>query len=368
MSKIIPFLSLEPQHREIRKELSSAINDVYSGGSFILGDAVSSFEKKYAAFTGTSFCVGTGNGFDAIQLSLRAVGIGKGDEVIVPSNTCIPTWLAVSATGATVVPVEPDDATYNIDVRKIAPAITSRTKAIIPVHLYGQPCEMDEIMRIGGSHSIHVIEDNAQAHGADYNGRRTGSFGVVNATSFYPTKNLGALGDAGAVTTNDKRLYENISALRNYGSDDIKGINSRLDEIQAAILITKLKKLNKWNLQRRSIAKFYLKELKDIDGLVLPATARGAAHVFHLFVIRTSRRDNLKDYLQKKMIGTMIHYPMPPHRQKAYSDHGFKAGLFPIADQIADTCLSLPCWPGMKPADMERVVENIRLFFATPRT
>jgi len=368
MNKRIPFLSLDRQHEEIQKELRSAIDRVYASSSFILGNKVSTFEKRFASFTGVEYCIGTGNGYDAIRLSLQALDIGTGDEVIVPSNTCAPTWLAVTATGARVVPVEPDIKTYNIDPSKIEQAITSRTKAIVPVHLYGQACEMDAIMKIARRHNLFVIEDNAQSHGATFDGRRTGSFGIVNATSFYPTKNLGALGDGGAITTNDAELDERLRASRNYGSSSRnvfteKGVNSRLDELQAAILLVKLKRLNARNSQRKVIAKAYRKELSNIDGLELPILAKNTTHVYHLFVIRTDRRDDLAEYLRKNGVDTMVHYPVPPHRQKAYADHRFKKDQFPIANEIAGTCLSLPCWPGMSASEITRISETMQRFF-----
>ncbi len=368
MSKRIPFLSLDPQHKQIDTEIRSAIAKVYSSRSFVLDKQVSAFEERFAAYTDVRHCIGTGNGYDAIKLSLQALEIGEGDEVIVPSNTCIPTWLAVSATGARVVPVEPDINTYNIDPSKIAPAITSRTKAIVPVHLYGHPCDMNGIMNIAKRRKLFVVEDNAQAHGASFDGRRTGSFGIVNATSFYPTKNLGAFGDGGAITTNHDLLAEKIRRLHNYGSKSKnvvvdKGVNSRLDEIQAAVLQVKLRKLNAWNNQRKAIAKAYRMQLSDIDDLVLPAVANNATHVYHLFVVRTQRRDALAAHLRKNGVDTLIHYPVPPHRQKAYSDHGFKRDQFPIANRIADTCLSLPCWPGMTSEQIEKVIKAIGQFF-----
>lgn len=368
MSNKIPFLSLDYQHKEVDKNIRSSIDNVLSNGSFILGKHVESFEKKFAKFTGVRHCIGTGNGFDALKISLQSLGIGKGDEVIVPSNTCIPTWIAVSATGARVVPVEPDIQTYNIDPSKIERAVTSKTRAIVPVHLYGQACEMNAIMDIARRNKLYIVEDNAQGHGATYDGRRTGSFGVVNATSFYPTKNLGALGDGGAITTNDADLAAHIRSFRNYGSPSKnivreKGINSRLDELQAAILEVKLKKLNAWNNERKAIAKIYRRGLDGIDHLALPFVAKNATHVYHLFVIRTPHRDALAEYLRKNGIETLVHYPVPPHLQEAYKDHWFKKGQFPIATGIADSCLSLPCWPGMTPAQTTRVVETIRRFF-----
>ncbi|MEI9917919.1 MAG: DegT/DnrJ/EryC1/StrS family aminotransferase [Bacteroidota bacterium] len=362
MSEPIPFLFLGHQHRGIEKAMLSATKRVFNSNHFILGKEVLAFEKEFAAFSGTKFCAGTGNGLDALSLSLRALGIGKGDEVIVPSNTCQPTWLAVSISGARCVPVEPDELTMNISPRGIDAAITNRTKAIIPVHLYGQPCEMDKIMSIGRRHDIHIVEDNAQAHGATFKGKTTGSFGIVNATSFYPTKNLGALGDGGAITTNDRRLHETVSGLRNYGTE-LPGINSRLDELQAALLSVKLAKLSKWTKTRQIIGARYLKQLADVPELQLPLTAKNAEHVYHLFVIRTQHRDALRRHLEKKGIGTLIHYPVPPHLQKVNAEHGFRKGQFPIAEEISNTCLSLPVWPGLKASSVDRICEEIALYF-----
>jgi dTDP-4-amino-4,6-dideoxygalactose transaminase len=346
----------------MEKEMLAAIRRVVESNQFILGKEVLSFEKKYAGFTGVKFCAGLGNGLDALTLSLRALGIGKGDEVIVPSNTCQPTWLAVSITGARCVPVEPDPLTMNIDPKGIEAAITSRVKAIIPVHLYGQPCEMDRIMWIGRRHGIPIIEDNAQAHGATFKGKLTGSFGIVNATSFYPTKNLGAIGDGGAITTGNRQLYEAISGLRNYGGEQ-QGINSRLDELQAAVLNVKLMHLPKLNAMRQSIASRYLKQLAGIPEVRLPSTVKNAVHVYHLFVIRTIQRDALRKHLEKKGIQTMIHYPVPPHLQKANSQLGFRKGQFPVAEDLSDTCLSIPLWPGLPKDSQDRIIESIRGFF-----
>jgi len=298
--------------------------------------------------------------------------VGAGDEVIVPSNTYIATALAVSYTGAKPIFVEPGIDTYNIDPAKIEAAITPKTKAIMPVHLYGQACEMDRIIEIAKKHHLYVIEDNAQAHGAAFKGRLTGSFGQVNGTSFYPGKNLGALGDAGAVTTNDQAIAEKISRLRNYGSgkkyyNEEIGFNCRLDEVQAGFLSVKLKYLSQWTEQRKAIAGWYNKGLKGIGDLKLPHTAEGATHVYHIYLIRTKQREDLQKYLAENGIGTMIHYPVPPHLQKAYQHLGYKKGDFPVAEKIADTCLSLPLWPGMTEQQVEDVSEIIRRFFDSGR-
>ncbi|MBK9381603.1 MAG: DegT/DnrJ/EryC1/StrS family aminotransferase [Chitinophagaceae bacterium] len=335
---------------------------------YILGDRLKEFEKEYAAFNKVASCIGVSNGLDALHIALKALGIGIGDEVIVPSNTYIATLLAVSYVGATPILVEPDIQTYNIDPKKIEAAITAKTKAIMPVHLYGQACRMDTIMAIAKKHGLFVIEDNAQAQGAAYKEKITGSWGHINGTSFYPGKNLGALGDAGAVTTNDEALAKKITALRNYGSEkkyynEVIGFNMRLDECQAAFLSVKLKHLQEWTQQRKQIAAWYNEALKEINDLILPTVTNDATHVYHLYVIRTSRRDELQKYLQENGISTLIHYPVPPHLQKAYNHLGFKKGDFPIAEEIADTCLSLPLWIGMKLIDVEFVAETIHKYF-----
>lgn len=368
MNEIIPFFSFKAQPAALHKDVLRAIAQVERNGRFILGKEVVDFERRYAKFTGVSYCAGTGNGFDAIHLSLKALRIGAGDEVIVPANTCIPTWMAVTAAGATVVPVDPLIDTYNIDPKNIEAAITPRTKAVVPVHLYGQACDMTAIGRIAADHKLSIVEDNAQGHGAEHRAKKTGSFGEINATSFYPTKNLGALGDAGAITTNDRELYDRVVRLRNYGSvvknlNGETGINSRLDEIQAAVLQVKLRMLKSWNLQRRNIAMMYLKELKDVGDIIVPATAVACTHVYHLFVIRTSRRDELRNYLKRKKVETMVHYRVPPHLQKAYAGLGYSKGSFPVSETIADTALSLPVWPGMKNREVDRVVSTIRAFY-----
>lgn len=366
----IPFLNFTPMHTEIKPDIIEAFNRVYESNWFVLGEEVAQFEKEYANFNGVKHCVGLSNGLDALHLSLKALGIGHGDEVIVPSNTYIATALAVSFVGATPVFVEPKLDTYNIDPAKIEQAITSKTKAIMPVHLYGQACEMVEIMKVANKYGLKVIEDNAQAQGATYDGNMTGQWGHVNATSFYPGKNLGALGDAGAITTNDVDIANAIRALRNYGShkkyhNDVVGYNMRLDELQAAFLVEKLKKLNYWTRQRETIANWYLERLKSIDGIILPEKPIRATHVYHLFVIRTDRRDDLQHYLTSKGVGSLIHYPIPPHLQECYKHLGFRRGDFPIAEEIANTALSLPVWPGLSLTDVDYVSECIRAFVAT---
>ena len=296
------------------------------------------------------------------------LGIGKGDEVIVPSNTYIATVLAVSYVGAKPVFVEPNIETYNIDFSKIEEAVTPNTKAIMPVHLYGQACEMQPIMDIAKKYNLFVIEDNAQSQGATYKEKITGSWGDINGTSFYPGKNLGAIGDAGAVTTNDENLAEKVKILRNYGSqkkyyNEFIGHNMRLDELQASFLSVKLKYLKEWTLKRQEIGAWYDEALKEIEGLILPKIAEGATHVYHLYVIRTKKRDELQSYLNEKGIGTLIHYPIPPHLQEAYESLGLKKGDFPIAEELAETCLSLPVWPGMGVEHVELISENIKAFF-----
>ena len=329
-----------------------AFEAFYDSNWYVLGERVRTFENEYASFNQTKNAVGVSNGLDALHLALLTLGIGAGDEVIVPSNTYIATALAVSFVGATPIFVEPNLATYNIDPAKIAAAITSRTKAIMPVHLYGQACEMEAIIAIADAHHLFVIEDNAQAQGASYKGKLTGAWGQINGTSFYPGKNLGALGDAGAITTESEELAQKAKVLRNYGSEkkyhnEVIGHNMRLDECQAAFLSVKLKHLSQWTTQRQEIAAWYNDALKDIAGLVLPQTAENATHVYHLYVVRTKDRAELQKHLTENGVGTLIHYPIPPHLQPAYSHLGYKKGDFPLAEMIAEECLSLPLWPGM---------------------
>lgn len=364
----IPFLNFEPMHKLIRSEIMQSFQDVYDANWFVMGKKLEAFEKEYAAFNDTKFSIGVSNGLDALHLALKALNVTKGDEVIVPSNTYIATALAASYVGATPVFVEPDQNTYNINPANIEAAITSKTKVIMPVHLYGQACDMDAIMTIAKKHNLFVVEDNAQAHGATFNGKITGSFGNANGTSFYPGKNLGALGDAGAVTTNDETIAKKIAMLRNYGSEkkyhnEEIGFNMRLDEVQAGFLSVKLKHLNEWTKQRKEIAKHYNEALKNVGDLVLPAVHANATHVYHLYVIKTKNRDGLQKHLSENGIGTLIHYPIPPHLQKAYQYLGFKKGSFPIAEELADNCLSLPIWPGMTLDQVNTVAENIKKAF-----
>jgi dTDP-4-amino-4,6-dideoxygalactose transaminase len=364
----INFLNFEPMHKLICSEIMQSFQDVYDANWFVMGKKLETFEKEYAFFSNTNYSIGVSNGLDALHLALKALNVTKGDEVIVPSNTYIATALAVSYVGATPIFVEPDPNTYNINPTNIEAAITSKTKVIMPVHLYGQACDMDAIMAIAKKHNLFVVEDNAQAHGATFNGKITGSFGIANATSFYPGKNLGALGDAGAITTNDETIAKKIAMLRNYGSEkkycnEEIGFNMRLDEVQAGFLSVKLKHLNEWTKQRKEIAKQYNEALKNVGDLILPAVHVNATHVYHLYVIRTENRDGLQKHLSESGIGTLIHYPIPPYLQKAYQSLGFKKGSFPIAEVLSETCLSIPIWPGMKNEQVFEVCQSIKSFF-----
>jgi dTDP-4-amino-4,6-dideoxygalactose transaminase len=364
----IPYLSFEYQHGLMKTKLKRACELVIESGWFILGEYLKKFELEYARLSNTSEAIGVANGLDALILALKALGIKEGDEVIVPSNTYIASWLAVSAVGAKPVPVEPNILTYNIDVEKIEAAITHKTKAIMPVHLYGLPCEMEAIMELAVRHNLYVVEDNAQAHLAKFNGKITGSFGHLNATSFYPGKNLGALGDAGAVTGNDKGLIEKVRVLRNYGSEKkyynkVKGINSRLDEMQAALLSVKLEYIQQFTSQRIEIAKKYNQELSNIDGLILPKVNDGAIHVYHIYLVRTKNRDGLMQYLVEHGVHPFIHYPLPPHLQEAYQELGYSKGDFPLAEEIAETCLSIPLYPGLTGDQTDYIIYLIKLFF-----
>jgi dTDP-4-amino-4,6-dideoxygalactose transaminase len=363
----IPFLSFRKMNADVKAETLDSFGQFFDSGWYILGEQVKRFEKEYAAFNHTSHCVGLANGLDALIIALRTLNIGEGDEVIVPSNTYIASWLAVSYVGATPVPVEPRIETYNIDPELIQAKITPKTKAIMPVHLFGQSCEMDAIMQIAGKHNLFVVEDNAQSQGATYNNKLTGSFGDINGTSFYPGKNLGAYGDAGAVTTNNEALAIRAGVIRNYGShkkyyNEELGVNSRLDEVQAGFLSVKLKHLADWNTERIRIADKYQTLLQDTKDLILPKLAEGATSVYHLFVIRTSKRDELQKHLETTGVGTLIHYPVPPHLQKAYASIGLKKGDFPLAETIAETSLSIPMYPGLTNEEIEYVCAQIKSF------
>lgn len=356
-------------HSAIKAEMQSAFNVVYDSNWFVLGKEVENFESAYASFNEVKHVVGVSNGLDALHLAIKALNIGEGDEIIVPSNTYIATALAVSYVGAKPVFVEPNHETYNIDPSLIEEKITQNTKAIMPVHLYGQACEMGAIKRIADRHGLFIIEDNAQSQGASFDGIKTGAWGHVNGTSFYPGKNLGALGDAGAVTTNDADLANAVRVLRNYGSakkyfNELIGYNMRLDEMQAAFLGVKLKYLDDWTSQRKAIAAWYSEAICGIGDLVLPTIANGADHVYHLYVVRTNHRDKLQEHLRQEGVGTLIHYPIPPHLQNAYEHLNLKKGSFPIAEDIANTCLSLPLWPGMTQLMVEEVAQKIKSFFS----
>lgn len=345
----VPFLDLKAAYIELKNEIDETAARVLRSGWYILGPEVEAFEAEYAAYCVAGHCIGVANGLDALILALRAVGVGPGDEVVVPSNTYIATWLAVSECGATPVPVEPDEATYNIDPARIEASITPRTKVILPVHLYGQPADLDPILAIARRHGLKVVEDAAQAHGARYKGRRIGGHGDAVAWSFYPGKNLGAMGDGGAVTTNDAVIADKIRVLRNYGSrvkyvNEVRGLNSRLDPIQAAILRVKLARLDEWNERRRAIARLYDGALAS-SGLALPRVPEWAEPVWHLYVVRSPKRDGLQDRLASAGVDTLIHYPIPPHMQKAYANLGLTPDALPLAARLAAEVLSLPMGP-----------------------
>ena len=364
----IPFLSFIPMHSSIKAEMVNAFEKVYDSYWYVNGESVTNFESEYAIFNQVENVVGVSNGLDALFLALKTVGVKEGDEVIVPSNTYIATALAVTYVGGTPIFVEPNIDTYNIDPKNIEAAITPKTKAIMPVHLYGQCCEMEEIMNIAKKHNLFVIEDNAQSQGSSFNNKLAGSWGHINGTSFYPGKNLGAIGDAGAVTTNDVNYATKIKSLRNYGSskkyyNEVIGHNMRLDELQAALLSVKLQHLSNWTLQRQQIASWYSEALKDVSEIILPKVHKNATHVYHLYIIRTNKRDELQQYLTQQGIGTMIHYPVPPHLQEAYSFLGYKKGNFPIAEELANTMLSIPLYPGMTIEQVQKVSETITNFF-----
>jgi dTDP-4-amino-4,6-dideoxygalactose transaminase len=337
-------------------------------GWYILGREVEAFESEFAAYCGARHCVGVGNGLEALSLILRGYGIGAGDEVIVPSNTYIATWLAASQNGARPVPVEPDPATFNLDPARLERAITPRTRAVIAVHLYGLPADMNRILEVARRRGIKVIEDAAQSHGARYQGRRAGALGDAAGFSFYPSKNLGAFGDGGAVVTDDAQLAGRIAALRNYGSrkryeHEIQGGNSRLDELQAALLRVKLRHLDEWNARRRACAKLYASLLPG-SRLTLPSEPPATEHAWHMFVIRTAQRDALQRFLEARGVGTLIHYPVPPHRQPAYQDLGLREGALPVSEAIHREVLSLPIGPHVSEQDVRYVAGAVMEFLA----
>lgn len=357
----IPFLDLGAAYRELQTEIDAGVARSLASGYYIGGPEVEAFEEEFASYCGATHAIGVANGLDALHLALRAMDVGPGDEVIVPSNTYIATWLAVSQCGATPVPVEPDPRTYNIDPTLIEAAITPRTKTILPVHLYGQPADMDPILAIARKHGLRVLEDGAQAHGARYKGKRLGAHGDVVAWSFYPGKNLGAMGDGGAVTTNDPQLADRIRVLRNYGSrvkyvNEVQGYNSRLDPLQAAILRVKLAHLDEWNIRRSVIAARYQLGLAKC-GLTLPHVPDWAESAWHLYVVQHPQRDALIKQMGDAGVGTLIHYPIPPHLQRAYASLGYRQVKFPIAEKIANQCFSLPIGPHLLSEQVTEVID-----------
>ncbi|MBM9595166.1 DegT/DnrJ/EryC1/StrS family aminotransferase [Roseitranquillus sediminis] len=358
------FLDLGATYRELKDEIDAAVARALASGWYIGGEEVARFEAAWARYTGAAHCVGLGNGLDALILALRALDVGPGDEVVVPSNTYIATWLAVSAVGATPVPVEPDPATHNIDPARVEAALTPRTRVLLPVHLYGQPADLDPILALARARGLRVVEDAAQAHGARYRGRPVGAHGDVVCWSFYPGKNLGAFGDAGAVTTDDADLAARIRRLGNYGSERKyvnveRGANSRLDPIQAAILSVKLGHLDAWTDRRRAIAALYSEGLAE-TGLALPRVPDWAEPAWHLYVVATPERDALQARLAEAGVGTLIHYPIPPHMQQAYADAGIAPDDLPLARRLADEVLSLPIGPHLDPTDARRVVAAVQ--------
>jgi len=362
----VPFVSFRPMEKELNTELRNAFDRVLNRSWYIGGQEDDAFERSFASFCGAGYCVGVGNGLDALMLALKALEIGAGDEVVIPANTFIATALAVTYTGAIPVFVEPRISTFNMNPELIEEKITSRTKAIIPVHLYGQPCEMDAIMEIADSYGLKVVEDCAQAHGAEYKGKKVGTFGDAAGFSFYPGKNLGALGDAGAVVTNEKKLADTVRALGNYGSEKkydhiLKGNNSRLDELQAAFLSVKLSVLEKMNAERRRIADRYLAEIRN-QSIVLPEVIGDVVPVWHIFGVRCEERDRLEQYLSNAGIGTNKHYPIPVHLQKCYESLGYSRGDYPVAEEISGTELSLPMYYGMTEEEIDHVIETVNRF------
>lgn len=358
----VPFLNLQAAYLELKSEFIEATNRVLSSGWYILGPEVESFESEFASYCQADHCIGVGNGLDALILSLKAINVGAGDEVLVPSNTYIATWLAVSHCGAIPVPIEPNECTYNLDPKLIESVISKKTKAIIPVHLYGQPADLDPILEIAAKYDLKVIEDAAQCHGAKYKGKRIGSHGDVVTWSFYPGKNLGAFGDGGAVTTNNNDIAHKIKLLRNYGSqkkyyNDVIGLNSRLDPLQAAILRIKLKHLDEWNQRRQKIARKYLQNL-DPSKFKLPYVEEYVDSVWHLFVVVLDRRSKFQEHMNESGISTVIHYPIPPHRQKAYNRMNIKENQIAMSTSLASKVISLPIGPHLKDEQVNYVIEK----------
>ncbi|MBW7465458.1 DegT/DnrJ/EryC1/StrS family aminotransferase [Pontibacter aydingkolensis] len=365
----VPYFAFRDFVPGVQQQLEQALVQMAKRGNFILGKEVHSFQKEFAAYLaeGTT-AIGVGNGYDALVISLKALGIGIGDEVLMPSNSYMATVNAVLQVRAKPVLVEPDAYTYNLTAANAEKAITPKTKAMLPVHLYGQPCQMGELMQLAAKYKLRVLEDCAQAHGATFKDQKVGTFGDAAAFSFYPTKNLGAMGDGGAVVTNNIIIADFVQQYCNYGQKqkyigELVGVNSRLDELQAAILRIKLQHLNQYNTERQRLAKVYLKELQSIGDLILPRTADNCNHVYHIFNIRTKYREALQNHLSKSGIGTAIHYPMPVHLQPAYTFLGYQSGDFPVAEELADTSLSLPLFPGMTEVEQESVIEVVKEFY-----
>lgn len=368
----IPFGELKSQYRAIEAEIRAAVDDVLDSAWYVFGKHCAAFESEFGAYVGTRCCAGVGSGTEAIHLALRAVGVGAGDEVITAANTCVPTVAGIVASGAAPVLVEPRADTLTLDPACLEAAITPRTRAIVPVHLYGGPCDMEAIGAIASAHGLAVVEDCAQAHGTCYRGRRCGTFGHAAAFSFYPSKNLGAYGDGGAVTANDTDLDRQVRMLRNYGEETryhhaVEGVNSRLDEMQAAILRVKLRHLDAWNAARRERAAMYHERLAGCGDLVRPVEMPDTFHIYHLYVVRTADRDALQAYLRARGIATLLHYPVPIHLQKAYARLGYGHGAFPVAEAACDSVLSLPMYAEMPLEHVERVADAVRAYYGESR-
>lgn len=365
---MIPLVNLKRQYKAIKNDLNREVLKVFSEGNFVLGKQVSEFENAFAKFTGAKYCVGAGSGWDAIHLSMKALGIKKGDEVIAPANTFIATIFPIIELGAKPVLVDIDPETYQIDIKRLNKAITKKTKAIIPVHLYGMPCQIDKIVKIAKKHKLLVIEDAAQAHGSFFNGKHLGTFGDAGAFSFYPGKNLGASGEAGAVITNNKSLSEKIRIMRDVGQSkkythSIFGYNSRMDTLHAAVLLVKLKKLKNWNKKRRDTAKLYRELLNDLPIVLPPEMGENELFNYHLFPIRAKKRDGLFDFLKKNNVYCGIHYPTPIHLQKAVESLKYKTGDFPITERYAKELISLPIYPEIKESEIKKISNLIHKFF-----
>jgi dTDP-4-amino-4,6-dideoxygalactose transaminase len=364
----VPFFSLTEIHQPLKDKFLEAAALIFDSNGFILGKELQSFEANFAKFCSTRYSIGVGNGLDALKIALKTLDIGVGDEVIVPAHTYIATWLAVTEVGAIPIAVDAFDDTMNIDVNQIEAKITPKTKAIMPVHIYGQMCDMESIMNLAKKYNLYVVEDFAQSQGATFKGKFAGSFGHINGTSFYPGKNIGALGDAGAITTNNEILAEKARKLRSYGSlikyqHEIAGVNSRLDTLQAAFLDIKLQNLNEWNKERNRLAKIYFERLESIEELKMQTVHKNAFSVYHLFVLRIKKRDELQKYLQEKGVGTLIHYPIPPHLQPAYLHLNLPKNTYLVAEKIAKTALSLPLFPGLTDEQVNYVCDCIFEFF-----